>query len=203
MADCENRIAASVPRSLSLRNIGDDAVNELTVRLVALEDLFMTNMPRIASMEFRMGDVSRMLSGYEKRLDREMQRRLLQSEAAEVPEPEPSAPPLPAPAAPSHRGAGAFSTVLAQRTTPPGSVTLTGALAEDAPMWREPESFQIGSPGGCSCRRTTAHQISGCQLQVCKRNVELIAVQHGNIKRTSPSRFPPRLLPRENMKHTV
>ena len=56
---------------------------------------------------------------------------------------------------PSHRGVGAvapsrgaFSTTLAQRTTPPGSVTITADLAADAPPWQEQtERFDIATPG--------------------------------------------------------
>ena len=116
----------------------------------------MTNLPRIATMDFRLDAYKRSLSEMQSRIDRERQRRRLKEEQ----EQDEASTDLPAVA--SHRGMGsvmpapsappkgAFTNALELRTSPPSSVTLTAAMAEDAPLWKDEahETFDISTPSG-------------------------------------------------------
>ena len=67
----------------------DDAYNDVIVRLGSLEDSYMTNLPRIAACESRMDKISRLLSSFETRLDREHKRRRMTADAGEM-QPQPA-----------------------------------------------------------------------------------------------------------------
>ena len=108
----------------------DDAYNDLAVRLTSLEDNVMTNLPRIASSEYRMDSFAKRLANFEARLDREIQRRRLSSDIEETNAhanvqshrglgsvPPPSAPPK-----------GAFTEALAKKTSPPSSVVIRAGV---------------------------------------------------------------------------
>ena len=113
----------------------------------------MTNLPRVASSEFRMDGLAKRLSGLDTKIDRAQQRRRLHAEHDETSQkvvlshrgagsvmPPPSAPPK-----------GAFTEALAARATPPSSTTITADLADDVPMWREdlpmnPVACDISTP---------------------------------------------------------
>ena len=70
-----------------------------------------------------MDKIARLVSNIKSRMDRFVQKARI---AEEMPE-------TPPPAVTSHRGEGAFSSALAARTSPPGSVTLTAPPQASAP----------------------------------------------------------------------
>lgn len=161
----------------------DGAFNDFVARLGSLEDMVMSNLPRIASTEFRADGIVKSVASMEARLDRELQRRRLAAEMHEttVPTQQPI---------PSHRGLGAvapapspacrgaFSEALAARTTPLSSVTITAEMAVDAPLWMdtgEPthDEYDISTPIGNIQSMLARLEETDVKIRDAERNTKL------------------------------
>ena len=114
---------------------------DLDNRLVALENLVMTNLPRIASCE------SLTVSLQEKQTDLEARLAEMLSQRDSLPKQpvEPEGSPAPAPAPATHRGEGCLPPPAPARGFSPGQISPKGSLKiEPAPRHPEPPAKPPG-----------------------------------------------------------